>query len=141
MSNFNAFLATNVKPIENKKLIVSKRFQDEKGNPIEWEIRAIMSDENDELQKRATVDIPVKGQRGVYQREVDQIKYMNLLAATACVYPDLRSAEIQDSYGVKSPEALITKMLLPNEFTRLVREIVNFSDLEDLDTLTKQAKN
>lgn len=141
MSKFSAFLAENVEKIENKKVVISKRFKDEKGNPVEWEIRAISSEENDDLQRRAMVTVPVVGQRGARTRELDQIKYVNLLLTASVVFPDLNDAELQDSYKVKTPEALLKRMLYGKEEEVLAKEVMALSDIEDLDTLTKEAKN
>ena len=59
-SKFSAFMAQNVARIENKKIVVSNRFKDpETGKPMEWEIRALTNEENDDLQRRAMVNIPV----------------------------------------------------------------------------------
>lgn len=141
MSNFSAFMASNVEKIENKKVIVSKRFKDENGKPIEWEIRAITSDENEDLMRRATVQVPVVGQRGRFTREQDQAKYTGLLLAASVVYPDLNDAALQDSYGVKSPDALIKKMLYPTELGELAQAVANLSDLESLEDAVEEAKN
>lgn len=141
MSKFSAFMAQNVAKIENKKVVVSNRFKDENGNPIEWEIRAITSEENEDLQRRATVSIPVVGTRGQYTREVDQFKYTGLLLAASVVTPALDDAELQDSYGVKSPEALIKKMLYPQEEARLASFIADISSVENLDDVVEEAKN
>ena len=141
MSKFAAFMAQNVEKIENHKIVVSKRFKDENGNPLEWEIRAITSDENEELQRKATVQIPVVGQRGAYTRDMDRYKYASLLCAASVVYPDLNNAELQDSYSVKSPEALLKKMLYPAEIGVLMNEINELSDLENISDAVTEAKN
>lgn len=141
MSKFAAFMAQNVEKIENKKIVVSKRFKDENGNPIEWEIRAITSDENEDIQRRATVRTPVVGQRGAYTSDMDKIRYGHLLAAASVVYPELDDAELQDSYGVKTPDALLKKMLYPAEFAELLSQISDFSDIETLSDMVEEAKN
>lgn len=141
MSKFSAFMASNVAPIENKKIVVSTRYKDENGKPLEWEIRAVTSEENDDLQRRAMVSVPVMGQRGSYTREMDQIKYTALLLSASVVFPDLNDAELQDSYGVKTPEALLKKMLYPKEEALLAREVMSFSQIEDLGEAVQEAKN
>ena len=140
-SKFSAFMAQNVARIENKKIVVSNRFKDEKGKPIEWEIRALTNEENDELQRRAMVNVPVMGQRGAFTRELDNVKYSAMLLAASVVYPDLNDAELQDSYGVKTPEALINKMLYMREATVLAQEIAKLSNFDDLADAVTEAKN
>lgn len=141
MSKFSAFMAGNVVKLENKKIVVSKRFKDENGKPIEWEIRAITTDENDEIMRKSMVNVPIVGQRGAVTRELDQIKYKAALLAESVVYPDLNDAELQDSYGVKTPEALIKKMLYPSEENFLLSVVSDYSDIEILDDKVEEAKN
>lgn len=141
MSNLTAFLAQNVERLENKKVVISNRFKDEKGKPIEWEIKPIDCAENDELQRKATISVPVAGQRGLTQRVIDQVKYSALLCAASVVYPDLQNAELQDSYGVKTPDALLKKMLYIGEQSKLAQEVMNLSQLNDLQPAVDEAKN
>lgn len=141
VSKFSAFLAENAEKIENVKYVVSNRFKDENGKPVEWELRAISSEENDELQRRAMVNIPVVGQRGQYTRDIDQIKYVGLLLTASVVFPDLNDAELQDSYKVKTPEALLKRMLYAKEEEALAKKVMAMSNLDDLSNLTKEAKN
>lgn len=141
-SKFSAFMAQNVARIENKKIVVSNRFKDpETGKPMEWEIRALTNEENDDLQRRAMVNIPVVGQRGAFTRELDNVKYSAMLLAASVVYPDLNDAELQDSYGVKTPEALINKMLYMREATVLAQEIAKLSNFDNLPEAVTEAKN
>lgn len=140
-SKFSAFMAQNAARIENKKIVVSNRFKDENGNPMQWEIRALTNEENDDLQRRAMVNVPVVGQRGAYTRELDNVKYSSMLLAASVVYPDLNDAELQDSYGVKTPEALINRMLYTREAAMLAQEIANLSNFENLADSVTEAKN
>ena len=141
MSKFAAFMAQNVEKVENKKVVVSHRFKDENGKPIEWEIRAITSDENNDLMRRATVNVPVQGQRGAMTREMDRQKYVAMMVATSVVFPDLRDAELQDSYGAKTPEELLGKMLYLGEYAELASAVTELSQLDDLDAEVTEAKN
>lgn len=51
MGTLDAFLKGNAKPIEDIEMIVSKRFMDEKGNPIPWILRQLTAKENNNLRK------------------------------------------------------------------------------------------
>lgn len=141
MSKFSAFMAGNAAKVENKKIVVSNRFRDENGKPIEWEIRALTNEENDEISRRCMVNVPVAGRRGQFTRELDQAKFSAALLAASVVYPDLNDAELQDSYGVKTPEALINRMLYIPEATLLAQEIGKLSNFEDLGDAVEEAKN
>ena len=71
MSNLSAFLAQNALKVENVKHVVSKRFVDENGEPIPWEIRCITSTEDETLRKACTKRVPIPGKRNQYTQEVD----------------------------------------------------------------------
>lgn len=139
MDQLAAFLAENVEKIPNKKVVVSPRFKDSKGNPIEWEIKAISCTENEDLQRQAMVSR--KQPNGQVTRELDSIKYLALLVAESVVFPDLLNAKLQDSYGVKTPTELIKKMLYPREFNSLAEMVTAFSQVDNLADKVDEAKN
>lgn len=139
MDSFSAFMADKVAKLANKKVVISDRFKDAKGKPIEWEIKAITCDENEDLQRTAMVNRKLPN--GQIIREMDQIKYTALLLAESVVYPDLNNAALQDSYGVKTPEALLKKMLYPREESLLAQEVMDFSQLENIVDKVNEAKN
>lgn len=139
MDSFSAFMADKVVKLANKKVVISDRFKDAKGKPIEWEIKAITCDENEDLQRTAMVNRKLPN--GQIVREMDQIKYTALLLAESVVYPDLNNAALQDSYGVKTPEALLKKMLYPREESLLAQEVMDFSQIENIVDKVNEAKN
>ena len=139
MDQLAAFLAENVEKIPNKKVVVSPRFKDGKGYPIEWEIKAISCTENEDLQRQAMVSR--KQPNGQVTRELDSIKYLALLVAESVVFPDLLNAKLQDSYGVKTPTELIKKMLYPREFNSLAEMVTAFSQVDNLADKVEEAKN
>ena len=142
MSNLSGFLAQNALPVENVKYVASKRYLDNDGKPLEWEIKCITSTEDEELRKSCTRRIPLPGGRkGQYTQETDYTLYTGKLAATCTVYPNLNDAELQDSYKVMGADALLKKMLSPGEYADYlikVQEVNGFQTLqEDID----EAKN
>lgn len=139
MDQLAAFLAENVEKIPNKKVVVSPRFKDSKGNPVEWEIKAISCNENEDLQRQAMVSR--KQPNGQVTRELDSIKYLALLVAESVVFPDLLNAKLQDSYGVKTPTELLKKMLYPREFNSLAELVTAFSQVDNLAEKVDEAKN
>ena len=70
----SAFFKENEIAKEPVKYVASKRFVDANGDPIEWELRALTNDEIDDLQKRCTKNVPVKGTRE-YQKVFDRDKF------------------------------------------------------------------
>lgn len=142
MSGLSAFLAQNALPIENVKYIASKRFVDEKKKPVEWEIKAINSEEDEALRKASTKRVPIVGQRGQYTRETDYDLYISKLMAACTVYPNLNDKQLQDSYGVMGAEQLLKKMLTPGEladYLNKIKEINNFD--QSFEEQVEEAKN
>ena len=143
MSNksLSAFLAQNAIKVNNRKLIPSKRFLDENGNPIEWEIKSITADENQKLRKSCMRSVPVPGKRGQFTQDFDTASYQAKLAVKCVVYPDLNTQELQDSYSVMGAEQLISAMLTPGEFDNLISEILEHNGFSDMGDLVEEAKN
>lgn len=136
--NFNSFFKQNVKTIENKKITISERFINENGEIEQFEIRAISAQDDQLLRENCTGIKDINGQKFPM---IDSNKYQALLCAACVVYPDLGNAELQDSYGVKTKQALLTAMLLPAEFQDLATEVNKVNGFKTLGELTKEAKN
>lgn len=117
--SLQAFFKEQGKRPENIKKVVSNRFTDEKGNPIEWELRAVTAKEDDEIKADCTKTVAVPGKKDRYTMQMDGVEYTARLTAACVVYPDLYNKELQDSYGVKTPADLLGEMLLPAEKTDL----------------------
>ena len=140
--DLKSFLKQNVIQSENVKYVASKRFLDDKKKPIEWEIRAITSKEDEDLRRTATRKNPTPGKRGQFTQEIDANKYVGLLAAACTVEPNLNDAALQDSYGVMSADDLLKTMLLPGEYADYlvkVQEVCGFDKSEQ--NLIDEAKN
>lgn len=141
MSNLSCFLAGNVEKRENKKIVVSNRFKDKDGKPVEWEIRSISADEDEAIRKSCTKRIPIVGKKNQFTQDFDGNGYLAKLAAKAVVFPDLNNAELQNSYGVMGAENLIRVMLYKDEFDLLTEHLVGATETEDINELTDEAKN
>lgn len=141
MSDFSVFMAGNVAKDENVKYVASKRFT-AKGKPVEWELKAIDSDLDEALRKECTKKVPIAGKRGQFNQETDTDKYIGKMCVACVVYPDLNNAELQDSYGVKSADALLKKMLLPGEYTELKAKVMEVNGYDmSMEELVEEAKN
>jgi len=141
MGNLSYFLAPNVEKRENRKVVVSDRFKNEKGKPIEWEIRSISAEEDEIIRKECTKKVPIVGKKNQYTQDFDSNGYISKLAARAVVYPDLNNAELQNSYGVMGAEQLIKAMLYMDEFNALTEALVQSTNSEDINELVDEAKN
>lgn len=140
--NLSAFLASNAITVEPEEVVASKRFIGEDGKPALWKIKAISGAEDEELRKSCMKQVPVPGKRNQYTRDIDHDRYLGKLAATCTLFPDLQSAELQDSYGVKGEEALLKTMLTSGEYVeylRRVQEICGFDT--SLQDEVDEAKN
>ena len=142
MSNLSMFLKKNKKQRENIFYAASADFTDENGKPIEWELRAVTTAENDRIRDDCTKEIKDK-KGGIVRQKVDQNLYLARLACASIVFPNLNDAALQDSYGVKTPEALLKEMIdNAGEYSALVAKVSELSgfDREPADEV-EEAKN
>ena len=73
---------------------------------------------------------------------IDMEKYQTKLICAAIVSPDLNNAELQNSYGVMTPEDLIKEMVdSPAEYTDLMVFIQQLSGFKTLQEEVDEAKN
>lgn len=107
MSKFTMFMRQNKIVKLNEKYAPTDSLLDENGKPLEWEFRHLSSKENDELRDACTRDVQVTGKPNVFRPRVDTSQYLAKLAVASTVVPDLYDAELQDSYGVSTPEDLL----------------------------------
>ena len=134
MSKLSAFLnPANIQ--EEREVIISDRFKDDKGNPVAFKIRAMSQAENDENVKRCTKKRRVGNQTEEY---FDNIEFSRRTIVEATVEPDFRAKEMCDAYGVLDPLLVPGKMLRPGEYSRLMQEINELSGFADLE---EEAKN
>ena len=141
MSEFSVFMAGNVKPDETVKYVASKRFIQNK-KPIEWELKPVSSSLDEAIRKECTKKVPIAGKRGQYTQETDTDKYIGKLCVACTVYPNLNDAELQDSYGVKSGDELLKKMLLPGEYTEYKAKVMEVNGYDmSMEDLVDEAKN
>lgn len=135
MSNLSAFLHPT-RTVEEKSVIISDRFVDDKGKPIPFKIRAMTQEEASACRKAASRNIKVNG---MYQEKLDTDEYFSRLIVAATIFPDFASAELGDGFGTKDPIAVPGKMLFAGEFQTLANEIVKLSGFKE--TVEDEAKN
>ena len=143
MSDFSCFLKGNALAVENVKFVASKRFINPKTKkPMEWEIKPIETVIDEQLRKESTKKIPVAGKRGQYTMDLDTDKYLGKMCAACVVYPNLNSAELQDSYGVKDSDTLLKTMLTAGEYMELKAKVAEVNGYDvSMDELVEDAKN
>lgn len=127
MGGLSAFLAQNVKKVPNERFVLSERFTDEDGTPVEWEIRCISAGEDDEIRDACTKTVPVPGKIGQYREDFNLSKYLGELAARGTVYPNLNDKELQASYGCMGASQTLKTMLTNGEYAQLLARIQTLS--------------
>lgn len=137
----SAFMAQNAKRVDNRKIAVSRRFVDENGKAVEWEIACITASENQKIRKESMRNVQISGKRGQYTQDFDAAQYQAKLASRCVVFPDLNDASLQESYGVMGAEALISTMLTPGEFDDLIIAITELCGFTTDGELVEEAKN
>ncbi|GHV08722.1 phage portal protein [Clostridia bacterium] len=143
MSNLSLFMKKNKKVRENVKFTATKSLADEKGKPLEWEIKPLTTKEDERIRDDCTVEVPIVGKPNMYRQKLNANKYVAKLLASSVVFPDLLDAELQDSYGVKTAEDLLKELIDDvgefNDFSAFVQKLNGFD--VSLEEKVDEAKN
>lgn len=131
MSNLSLFLKQNKKVKENTTFPATKSLTDENGNALKWVIKPLTTKENEDIRESCTVEVPVKGKPNMFRPKVNTNQYLARMIAASVVEPNLYSAELQDSYGVKTPEELLKEMVDDpgeyNDFATFIQQFNGFN--------------
>ena len=143
MSKFSKFMKANKIEKKNEMHAVTKSLCDENGNPLEWEFRHITSKDNEGLRDECTIEVPITGKPNMFRPKVLSSKYIKKMITASVVLPDLYDAELQDSYGVSTPEDLLLAMVDdPGEYNELAAFVQKFQGFDtSFDDKVEQAKN
>lgn len=143
MSKFSKFMKSNKIEKKNGFYAPTKSLCDENGNPLEWEFRHINSKENEEMREECTIEVPVTGKPNMFRPRVQSSKYMQKMVAASVVMPDLYDKELQDSYGVTTPEELLLAMVDDaGEYNDLLSFVQKFQGFNvSFDDKVEEAKN
>ena len=120
-----AFFKETAKVFRVTECSIAPRFQQD-GKEMLWKIRAISQAENVEIWKKSGENPK---------------RYESMVLAASVVFPDLKGADLQDSYGVKCAEELISAMLTPGEYTNYTEKLFDNCGFGDKLDLVEQAKN
>lgn len=143
MSSLNRFLKQNKTVKPNEKYAPTVSLTDEDGKPLKWEFKHISSKENEKLRDDCTMDVQVTGKPGLYRQKFKTRDYLANMVAASVVEPDLYNAQLQDSYGVKTPTDLLYAMVdSPGEYQELCAWVQKFQGFtETLEDKVDEAKN
>lgn len=139
MSNLSLFFAQNVVSEISEEVIISPRFKNEAGKPVPWKLRSMTEDENEAIRKSAQRKIK---ERGIVTLDTNSDEYLAKLVVASVVFPDLKDAELQKSYGVLGADQLLRKMLLPGEYATLLQKVQEVNGFDrDVNELAEEVKN
>ena len=143
MGNLALFMKKNKKVRENTFYAATSSLVDENGEPLKWEIKPLTTEEVERIRTECMKEVPVPGKRGQFRTKVDSNLYNDKLMVAAVVFPDLYNKELQDSYGVMSPEALLKKMIdNPSEYFDLLGYVSEQSGFDkEIEDEIEEAKN
>lgn len=143
MSKFSLFMKANKTAKENGKYAPTKSLANTEGKPLEWEFKHISSKENEDLRDSCTFEVQVKGKPNLFRPKLDSSKYLSKMIVASTVFPDLYDKELQDSYGVMTPEDLVFAMVDdPGEYNSLGEWLQEFHGFtRTLDEKVDEAKN
>lgn len=137
--SLQAFMAGNVEKPEPVKRVVSRRFKDENGKPVQWEFAPVGEKRSKQLRKEATKEVKIK--KNVYKDQTDYDKFSLKLAVETITYPDLHNKELQDSYGVMGADSLLQTMLITGEYMNLIQIVQEVNQFDSEIELVEEAKN
>ncbi|WP_068782260.1 phage tail assembly chaperone [Paenibacillus sp. GM2] len=139
MSQLSLFFAQNVVSEISEEVIISPRFMDEAGKPIPWKLRSMTEEENEAIRKSSQRKIK---ERGIVTLDTNSDEYLAKLVVASVVFPDLKDAELQKSYGVLGSDQLLRKMLLPGEYATLLQKVQEVNGFDrDVNELAEEVKN
>lgn len=143
MSSLKCFLKKNKVQKANTHYAATKSLCGEDGKPLLWEIKPLTTRENESIREACTIEVPIRGKTNAYRPKMDTSLYLAKMIVSSVVFPNLYDAELQDSYGVKTPEELIKEMIDdPGEYTEFSAFIQEYNGFTStLDDKVDEAKN
>ena len=143
MSNFSKFMKANKIVKENTTFAATKSLVDENGKPLLWTIKPLTTSENENIRESCMVEVQVTGKPNMFRPKLNTSKYIAKMAAASVVEPNLYDKELQDSYGVMTPEDLLKEMIDdPGEYNDFVAFIQDFNGFNTtLEDKVEEAKN
>jgi hypothetical protein len=143
MSDLSRFLKANKIKRENTTFAATKSLVDAKGNPLPWTIKPLTTKENDAIRDECMIEVPVKGKPNMFRPKLDTSKYIGKMICACVVEPNLYDKDLQDSYGVMSPDDLLKEMIDdPGEYQEFATFVQNFNGFNTtLEDKVEEAKN
>lgn len=143
MSDFSRFMKKNKITKKNTVFPATKSLVDEKGEPLQWVIKPLSTKENDNIRDACMIDVHVKGKPNMYRPKLDTSKYIAKMLCACVAEPNLYDKELQDSYGVMTPEELLKEMIDdPGEYQDFASFVQDYNGFNtSLEDKIEEAKN
>ena len=142
MSKFDKFFKQNKIRKENTTYPATKSLVDENGKPLEWVIEPLTTEKDQKIRKECYYEEQVVGKRNEYKPKFDIQKYLCKMACASIKEPNLYDAELQNSYGVMTPEDLLKAIVdNPKEYDALVNFIDEYNGNTSLEEKVEEVKN
>ena len=143
MSNFSRFMKENKIVKVNTTFAPTKSLVDENGEPLLWTIKPLSTKENDNIRDDCMVDVPVVGKPNVFRPKLMTSKYIAKMICACVVEPNLHNKDLQDSYGVMTPEDLLKELIDdPGEYQDFANFIQEFNGFNTtIEDKVEEAKN
>ena len=143
MSKFSRFMKSNKIMKENTTFPVTKSLLDEDGKPLNWVIKPLTTKENENIRESCMIDVPVTGKPNMFRPKLNTAKYIEKMLASSVAEPNLYDKELQDSYGVMTPEDLLKEMVDdPGEYNEFAAFVQKFNGFDTtMEDKVEEAKN
>lgn len=143
MSKFSRFMKANKVVKVNEEFAPTSSLVDENGEPLKWEFKHLSSKTNEALRDACTVEVQITGKPNLFRPKLNTSQYISKMIVESTVSPDLYDKELQDSYGVTTPEDLVYAMVDDageyQDFTVWMQKFQGFS--KTFDDKVDEAKN
>lgn len=136
--DLKVFLNAGKKSEETFEYVPTKKFKDEKGNAIPWIFRKLSIDEYEAIRDECTsINFADRG-----KTKFNNTLFNKKFVVRSVAEPNLNNAELQDSYGVKKAEDLITKMFdNAGEYYNLLGYLLEVNGFKSFSEDVEEAKN
>jgi hypothetical protein len=139
--NMSFFMKGKAKQLPEEEVIVSKRYVNEKNEPIPFVIRAIEQPLIDRLQDECTEPIYRKGKK--VDEKLNVSRFLARMGVESTVFPNFKDPELLASYKLVDPVDLAKEILkMGGEYAEWLAAVqrINGYD-EDFEELVNDAKN
>lgn len=132
------FLNNGKKGNETFEHVPTEKFKDENGKAVPWVFKKLSIDEYEAIRDECTkINFADKG-----KTKFDNTLFNKKFVCESIVEPNLNSAELQDSYGVKKAEDLVTKLFdNAGEYYNLLGYLLEVNGFKSVGEYAEEAKN